>query len=185
MPRKIGKTKKPLFSRVSSSASSTALSNSSPTASSDSSSDSSSTASSNISSESTTLRDEIEMRTIKIIDVGYVAILYFVFGIVISVFFDKILDYEAIICPIGNGVDTHRLWEVLYSNRTPTTIRVGNFKIYELYEKLPIIILDNENDLYNEKLLDNKLNEIKHKQFDKNIINFEFWVSQILNTTIK
>jgi len=45
--------------------------------------------------------------------------------------------------------------------------------------------LDNENDLYNKKLLDNKLNEIKNKQFDKNIINLEFWVSQILNTAIK
>ncbi len=100
-------------------------------------------------------------------------------------FFDKILEYDAVVCPIGNGVDTHRLWEVLYSNRIPITIRVGNFKIYELYEKLPIIILDNENDLYNEKLLDNKLNEIKNKQFDKNIINLEFWVSQILNTAIK
>jgi hypothetical protein len=100
-------------------------------------------------------------------------------------FFDKILEYEMVVCPIGNGIDTHRLWEVLYSNRIPITIRVGNFKIYELYEKLPIIILDNENDLYNEKLLDNKLNEIKNKQFDKNIINLEFWVSQILNTAIK
>jgi hypothetical protein len=96
-------------------------------------------------------------------------------------FFDKLLEYEAIICPIGNGIDTHRLWEVLYSNRIPITIKVGDFKIYELYKKLPIIILDNENQLYDEKLLDNKLNEIKNKQFDKDIIYFEFWVSQILN----
>lgn len=87
MTRKIGKTKKPLFSRVSSSASSSESS----MASSNNSSTVSSTTSSNSSSESTTLRDEIEMRTIKMIDVGYVAILYFVFGIVISVFFDKIL----------------------------------------------------------------------------------------------
>jgi hypothetical protein len=90
-------------------------------------------------------------------------------------FFDKILEYEAIICPIGNGIDTHRLWEVLYSNRIPITIKVGDFKIYELYEKLPIILLDDENDLYNEKLLDEKLNEIKNKQYDMSLLDFSYW----------
>ena len=94
-------------------------------------------------------------------------------------FFDKILDYDAIICPIGNGIDTHRLWEVLYSNRIPITIKVGDFKIYELYEKLPIIILDNENQLYDEELLDNKLNEIKHKQFDMSLLDMIYWENLI------
>lgn len=94
-------------------------------------------------------------------------------------FFDKILDYEAIICPIGNGVDTHRLWEVLYSNRTPITIRVGNFKIYELYEKLPVVILDDENDLYNEKLLDNKIKEVKNNQYDMSLLDYSYWETLI------
>lgn len=94
-------------------------------------------------------------------------------------FFDKILEYEAIICPIGNGIDTHRLWEVLYSNRIPITIKVGDFKIYELYEKLPIIILDNENELYDEELLDNKLNEIKNKQFDMSLLDMVYWINLI------
>jgi hypothetical protein len=90
-------------------------------------------------------------------------------------FFNKILEYDAVICPIGNGVDTHRLWEVLYSNRIPITIKVSDFKIYELYEKLPIIMLDDENDLYNEKLLDEKLNEIKNKQYDMSLLDFSYW----------
>lgn len=99
----------------------------------------------------------------------------------LSEFFDKILEYEAIICPIGNGIDTHRLWEVLYSNRIPITIRVDNFKIYDLYEKLPIVILDNEKQLYNEEVLNIKLNEVKNKQHNKDIFNFEFWRSKVLS----
>jgi hypothetical protein len=94
-------------------------------------------------------------------------------------FFDKILEYEAVICPIGNGVDTHRLWEVLYSNRIPIIIRVGNFKIYELYEKLPIIILDDENDLYNEKLLDNKIKEVQNNQYDMSLLDYSYWETLI------
>ena len=43
-------------------------------------------------------------------------------------FFDKILDYKMIVCPVGNGLDTHRLWEILYCNRTPITFKIGNYK---------------------------------------------------------
>lgn len=96
-------------------------------------------------------------------------------------FFDKILEYEAIVCPIGNGIDTHRLWEVLYSNRIPITIKVGNFKIYELYEKLPIIILENENDLYNQELMDYRLNEVKNKQYDMSLLDVSHWEIKIKN----
>jgi hypothetical protein len=96
-------------------------------------------------------------------------------------FFDKILDYEAIICPIGNGIDTHRLWETLYSNRIPIIIKVGDYKIYELYEKLPIIILENENQLYDEKLLDIKINQIKNNQYDMSLLDMSHWGKIIKN----
>ena len=38
-------------------------------------------------------------------------------------FFDKILDYEMIVCPAGNGVDTHRLWEIMYLGSIPIVKR--------------------------------------------------------------
>lgn len=94
-------------------------------------------------------------------------------------FFDKILDYEMVVCPIGNGVDTYRLWEVLYSNRIPITIKVGNFKIYELYEKLPIIILNNIEELYNINLIQNKLDEINKKKYDLSVLDTSYWFDKI------
>jgi hypothetical protein len=97
----------------------------------------------------------------------------------ISDFFNKILEYEAVLCPIGNGIDTHRLWEVLYSNRIPITIKVGNFKIYELYEKLPIVILDNYNELKNFDLLRNKINEIKNKKYNMSLLDITYWINKI------
>ena len=99
-------------------------------------------------------------------------------------FFDKILDYESVVCPIGNGIDTHRLWEVLYSNRIPITIKVGNFKIYDLYKKLPIVILENEIDLYDLTLIEEKISEIKNSKFNLEILDCSFWKNKILNTTI-
>jgi hypothetical protein len=40
--------------------------------------------------EKTWLRDEIEMRSLKLLDIGYIAVLYFVAAAVMTVLFDKI-----------------------------------------------------------------------------------------------
>lgn len=93
-------------------------------------------------------------------------------------FHNRILDHKITLCPAGNGVDTHRLWEVLYLNRIPLTIKMGDYKIYELYKHLPIIILDCIEDLFDKDLIQEKYN--------KSILNkttmayFSFWRNKIL-----
>lgn len=74
-------------------------------------------------------------------------------------FFKRIQQYKMVLCPIGNGIDTHRLWEVLYCNRIPITIKIGDYKIYKLYEQLPIIILNHIDELKNYDLLNIKYTE--------------------------
>ncbi len=96
-------------------------------------------------------------------------------------FFDKILDYECVICPAGNGVDTHRLWEVLYSKRIPITIKIGNYQLYKIYEMLPIIILDDINQLNDEDFLKQEIIKVKNKQINLNLLDTSFWVSKIKN----
>jgi hypothetical protein len=96
--------------------------------------------------------------------------------------FNKILEYKMIVCPAGNGIDTHRLWEVLYSNRVPITIKTGNYKIYELYKKLPIIILDNISDLLNYNLILEKYYHIKSQSYDLSLLNINYWISLILKS---
>lgn len=95
--------------------------------------------------------------------------------------FDTILDYKMIICPMGNGLDTHRLWEVLYSHRIPVTIRGGDFKLYDLYKLLPIIILDSLTDLQNTDLIMSKYNQIVDKSYDNNLLSINYWKSKILD----
>jgi hypothetical protein len=98
----------------------------------------------------------------------------------LEVFFNKILDYEFVVCPAGNGVDTHRIWEVLYSKRIPITIKIGDFKIYDLYKKLPIIILDKNEDLYDFDLIQKKSNEIKLNLKNLELIDYRYWEKKIL-----
>jgi len=93
-------------------------------------------------------------------------------------FFNKILEYKMVFCPIGNGVDTHRLWETLYSNRIPITIKIDNFKIYELYEKLPIVVLDKIEDLNNKNLIDHKISKLNYNNL--NMLDINYWINEIL-----
>lgn len=101
-------------------------------------------------------------------------------NLTLNEFFNKILDYEAIICPAGNGIDTHRLWETLYSNRIPIIIKIGDYKIYELYKKLPILILDDENQLYDENFLDNNIKKIKQTKYDMSLLDMSYWYEKII-----
>lgn len=120
-------------------------------------------------------------------------------------FISNILDHEATFCPIGNGVDTHRLWEVLYCKRIPITIKVNSpsstkvnnflsgesnhapilpdeYEIYnQLYSKLPIVVLDSFEQLYDIDLLKLKIIEQKNKKYDERILDFNYWKNKILD----
>ncbi len=96
-------------------------------------------------------------------------------------FFDTIQEHRMTICPIGNGVDTHRLWEVLYCNRIPVTIKVGDYKIYELYDKLPIIVLENHKQLLDTDYLLQQYDIVKNRHYDMSILKSNFWRNSIIN----
>lgn len=90
-------------------------------------------------------------------------------------FFNKIKEYKMVLCPVGNGIDTHRLWEVLYCNRIPITIKVGNYPIYDLYEELPIIILEDINEIKDKEYIEQKYDLIKNKCYNKQILTIDYW----------
>ena len=83
------------------------------------------------------------------------------------------------VCPAGNGVDTHRLWEVLYSKRVPITIKVGDYKIYEMYEKLPIIVLDKAEQLLDTSLIMRKYMQVTNRNNKMKLLNAEYWMKEI------
>ena len=106
-------------------------------------------------------------------------------------FHQEILNHKITLCPAGNGLDTHRLWEILYLNRIPLTIFTNqkaaqgsispNYKEYsiykKLYSKLPIIILDKIEDLKNKNLIEDLYNEVKDRPND--LAYFSNWVKII------
>lgn len=58
----------------------------------------------------------------------------------------RLKDYEFCICPEGNGVDTHRLWEALYLRVVPIVINNEFINIIK-QSGIPLVILNNWDDL--------------------------------------
>ena len=70
----------------------------------------------------------------------------------------RLSKYKYCICPGGNGVDTHRLWECLYVKTVPIMLKTEFSLLIVEYYKLPVILLDSWESL-DIKLLDCKLKE--------------------------
>jgi hypothetical protein len=95
--------------------------------------------------------------------------------------FQKIQDHKMVLCPAGNGIDTHRLWEVLYSNRIPVTININNYAIYKLYKQLPIIILNTIDDILNYDLINQEYLKIINTKYNLNLLSINYWIDRIQN----
>lgn len=87
--------------------------------------------------------------------------------------FDEYLDnmgrYKFCLCPRGNGIDTHRLWEALYLGCVPVVLK---HKTHEfMYGKLPAVFLDAWED-FNE---DTKVGG----SFESELLTMEYWRKKI------
>jgi hypothetical protein len=81
-------------------------------------------------------------------------------------YFVELKKHKYAICPRGNGLDTHRLWECFYLDVIPIIIEKDFINI----NNLPIIILKTWNDL-NEKNIQKEFNNIKNSKICLNFYN--------------
>lgn len=85
--------------------------------------------------------------------------------------------YRFSICPEGNGLDTHRLWESLYVKTVPILIKNAFSENIKNVTNFPMILLDRWEDLDVESLPD-------YNTFDfevcKRFLSFEFYKTTIL-----
>lgn len=93
-----------------------------------------------------------------------------------SNYVEKILDHKMVVVPRGNGVDCHRLWEVLALGRVPIIKRENALKYFE---GLPLIVLDRWEDLENLDLLTAQYNQVKNNSLEK--LYTTYWVDRITN----
>lgn len=90
--------------------------------------------------------------------------------------YEKVLKKSNfILCPWGNGIDTHRLWEALYYNKIPIT---KFHHTYSSLEGLPILFVDSYRDI-TEELLFEFIESLKSSEVDYTKLNTESWFDLI------
>ena len=90
-----------------------------------------------------------------------------------SDYFIELASHKYAICPRGNGLDTHRIWECLYLNTIPIVIKSD----FPNITNLPIIILNDWSELDTNKLnnydfINQKLSKITTTYY-KNIMQLQ------------
>lgn len=99
-------------------------------------------------------------------------------------YYHLINKYKFILSPPGAGPDCHRTWEALYIGCIPIVI---SSSINELYEDLPILVVDKWSDI-TEKFLNRKYKEItKNKKqglYNMDKLYMKYWIDKIENDNI-
>ena len=80
-------------------------------------------------------------------------------------YLQKLSQYKYAICPPGNGIDCHRLWECLYLGVIPILLRsIFSEKISKSFQ---VVLLDDWDDFNAQELLE------KYTKPNYNIVSFE------------
>ena len=73
--------------------------------------------------------------------------------VVYHTFLSNLSNSKFMICPIGNAIDCHRNWEVLYMRRVPVMTR--DPYLQKLFENYPVLFVEKYSDVTEELLLAN------------------------------
>jgi hypothetical protein len=91
-------------------------------------------------------------------------------------YLDNIFNHPFVICPEGNGIDTHRIWECLYMRTIPIVLNCINIRFYK---DLPILIIEDWEQI-TEKFLHDSFMQMAEKIWDIRKLTFGYWRDKCL-----
>ena len=95
----------------------------------------------------------------------------------ISDYLDNVYNHPFVICPEGNGMDTHRVWECLYLRTIPIEKRNIN---NQFYTDLPICFVDDWNEI-TEEFLFKEFKRMAAVKWNLAKLDFNYWKDEIQN----
>ncbi len=90
-------------------------------------------------------------------------------------YIDNIYNHAFVICPEGNGIDTHRVWETLYMDTIPIEKRSIN---NQSRIDLPICFVDDWREI-NRTFLEEEYIRIKTSSWNMKKLTFKYWENKI------
>jgi hypothetical protein len=89
-------------------------------------------------------------------------------------FLQQVRKQSYVLCPEGNGVDTHRIWETLYLGGIP--IILSSNVLNPLLSELPVLIIRDWKELYDKEFLEVKWYEMQTKKYNFEKLKASFWI---------
>jgi hypothetical protein len=92
-------------------------------------------------------------------------------------YIDNIYNHKFVVCPEGNGIDTHRTWEALYLGTIPIIDANINNSFY--WDYLPVTVTSNWEEV-DEKFLENDFSVIPIVDcWETERLTFDYWKDKI------
>jgi hypothetical protein len=91
------------------------------------------------------------------------------------VFLEEIRNHKFVLCPRGNGIDTHRLWETLYMGSIPIVRRECAL---EEFTDLPIVWINDWKEV-TEDFLNSEYDRIINTTWNMEKLKFSYWKKRI------
>ena len=92
-------------------------------------------------------------------------------------FLSKLRRFGFVACPIGNGIDTHRIWETLYMGGIPIIRR--NSILQDLLRDLPVLVVDSWEAVKDKVFLEQEWERLTNQKtylYEK--LDIKYWISQ-------
>jgi len=93
---------------------------------------------------------------------------------VVGRYLDELISHKFCLCPRGNGIDTHRLWEALYCRTVPI---VRYERAHRNFLDLPILFVDDWNQV-TEEYLHSHYEQMLHREWDYSKLKASWWGKQ-------
>lgn len=84
---------------------------------------------------------------------------------------------DLVLCPRGNGIDTHRFWEALYCGCIPICLKQ---ELLPCHQDLPHLALDSWLAL-SEVDLTYEVEKIRHAYYDLRSLSVDYWIDRVID----
>ena len=92
-----------------------------------------------------------------------------------DIYLSHLENSKYVLCPRGNGLDTHRFYETVLMGAIPV---VENSTLYPIQKETSVLILDNFRHLTSQ-ILENPQKFVNNLDFSKEILNMDYWWKKI------
>ncbi len=81
-----------------------------------------------------------------------------------------------VLCPVGNGVDTHRIWETLYVGGIP--IIKSHTVLNKLVMELPVLVLQDWEELKDRNFLEYSYEKMQRGHYNYSKLSSTYWIKK-------